>query len=327
MTDKTYWIENRDAIEYIKDIRDNSVQCIICDPPFGINEDTFEKHYARNHENVLSGYTPAPSTNEEYYQWACKWIHQFPRILKTNGSAYIICAWNHVCDIEQAVRTAPSPGLSVVNHIIWKYNFGVYTRNKFVSSHYHILRLSITDKIPDFYNLAYYNETDKTLDGHSLQYADMEDVWYIKKEYTQGETRNINKLPNALIEKIIRYSTKYGDVICDLFMGNFTTAYVGLSLGRKIYGSEINTESYNLHMPFISNIKFPDEKDTPILQISKKPKYSGKKITDEELSQIKKRYLKLTETISTKKERISILEREFERGHFSIVNILKSLDL
>lgn len=320
---ETYWIENDDALQFVKKIDNHSIQCIICDPPFGIQEETFDKHYARDEENVVEGYHPAPCSNEEYYKWACSWIHEFPRILKTTGSGYIICGWNHVCDIEKAIRDAPEPGLSVVNHIIWKYNFGVYTKKKFVSSHYHILRVAITNHTPVFYNLAFYDESEKDKEGRSLQYMDMEDVWYIKKEYTYRQNKNVNKLPTALIEKIVRYSTKYHDIVCDLFLGNFTTAYVGRSLGRRVIGCEINKKIVDEHLPTIASLPFPSEPETPGLKVTKAPKNSGKKLSLEEKSTIQKRFQELREVKSTKKECIAVLQEEFARGYFSIVNVLK----
>jgi hypothetical protein len=106
--------------------------------------------------------------------------------------------------------------LKVFNHIIWKYNFGVYTQKKFVTSHYHILRCG--KKQPAFYNRAFFNETEKTPEGGSAQYIDMEDVWIIPKEFHKGEKKNINKLPDALVKKLILYSTKQGDTVGDFFL-------------------------------------------------------------------------------------------------------------
>lgn len=313
-------LKHMDAMDFVKEIETESVNCIICDPPFGISEDMFDKHYARDKSFVMKGYQTAPSSNQDYYEWVCKWIHEFPRILKKDGTAYIVCAWNHLCDIENAIRS--SEKLEVVNHIIWKYNFGVYTKNKFVTSHYHILRVVIKGGKPFFNNLAYFDEKEKTNTGHSAQYADMEDVWFIQKEYAQGEKKNINKLPNALVEKMLKYSTKYGDVVCDLFMGNFTTAYVSIQLGRKVIGCEINEEACKEHIPLIEKLKFPEMNEIPQSKTTKKPKNAGKKITEDEMKKIETRYNELT---GTKKSKIETLEKEFDRGHFSIVNILKKL--
>ena len=312
-------LSNSDANDFIKTVADSSVQCCICDPPFGLGEDTFDKHYARNTTNVLEGYTTAPTEDQSYETWASAWIHQIPRILKPDGTLYIVCAWNHLCDIELAIRS--SPGLIVKNHIIWKYNFGVYTQKKFVTSHYHILRCGLKGASPAFYPLAFFSEAEKTSDGGSAQYSDMEDVWVIPKEFQQGHlgSKNINKLPDALVRKLILYSTKPGDLVADFFLGNFTSAYVARKEGRSFTGGEINKVAYDYHEPLVNKII---SQITP-QATSTKPANAGKKITAEEASTIRARYAELHAT-RTKKACLLLLQEEFGRGHFSLTNILKS---
>ena len=316
-------LKNEDATSFLKTLSPNSIQCIVCDPPFGLGEDEFQKHYARDGTNTVEGYVTAPRSATEYQAWAAKWIHEFPRVLRSDGTAYIICAWNHVADIEMAVRSAPAPHLEVLNHIIWKYNFGVYTQTKFVSSHYHILRIGIKGRKPAFYTRAYYNETDLTPDGkHKAQYADLEDVWYIPKEYAPGAAKNINKLPDALVEKLVRYATKPGDTVADFFLGNFTTAYVARRLGRRFQGCELNPAAFAAHVAAVMAV-VPDA-EAPEEKASAKPANAGKALTDEERAKIKARFTELYRDGATKKAVMATLETEFGRGHFSIVNILKA---
>jgi site-specific DNA-methyltransferase (adenine-specific) len=317
MSSETLRISNSDAVSFIKTLPEKSIQCIICDPPFGLDEDTFDKHYARDASNVLEGYTTAPKDAKSYEVWACTWIREIPRVLRPDGTLYIVCAWNHVCDIELAVR---SSGLTVLNHIIWKYNFGVYTQKKFVSSHYHILRCGLNDT-PAFYTRAYYSETEKTVDGHNAQYMDLEDVWTIPKEFAQGKKKNVNKLPDALVRKMILYSSKPGDWVADFFLGNFTTAFVARREGRKFVGCEINEVAYAEHAALVEATPFAAgvTQEKP----STKPKNAGKRITEEEKTAILARYDQF-HTDKTKKECLRLLQEEFERGHFSLLNILKA---
>lgn len=313
-----------DAVNFLASVEAGSVQVIVCDPPFGLGEDTFDKHYARDATNVVAGYVTAPEAAADYQAWAAKWIHQFPRVLRSDGTAYIVCAWNHVADIELAVRSAPAPGLEVVNHIIWKYGFGVYTQKKFVTSHYHILRLAIKGRTPAFYSRAYYDEAETLPSGHKAQYADMEDVWVIPKEYAPGATKNVNKLPDALVEKLIRYSSKSGDLVADFFLGNFTTAYVARRLGRRFVGCELNRAAYDAHAATVLALPATD---TPVNEKpSVKPANAGKPLDDAERKRIQERFaaLKAAEPKRTKKSILEQLQQEFARGHFSIVNVLKS---
>lgn len=51
-------------------------------------------------------------------------------------------------------------------------------------------------------------------------------------------------------------------------MGNFTTAYTALKLGRRVCGYEINRSAYEYHMPQLQEIEFGcDLKVTPADQL------------------------------------------------------------
>ncbi|MBT4510450.1 MAG: site-specific DNA-methyltransferase, partial [Thaumarchaeota archaeon] len=136
-------------------------------------------------------------------------------------------------------------GLTVVNHIIWKYQFGVVTKNKFVTSHYHCLYVCKNPKKRKFYSFSRYKKNEKSDDGHSLHYRDKEDVWEIKREYWTGEDKTPTKLPAEIIKKIMMYSSKKHDIVFDPFLGSGQVAVVGKMLDRRFCGFEIVKEYYN----------------------------------------------------------------------------------
>ena len=311
-------VHNTDARTLLRSLESETIQCIVCDPPFGLGEDEFDqKHYARDASQVLGGYVTAPKGAAEYEAWARTWIHEIPRVLKPDGTLYIVCAWNHVTDIELAIRSAPKPGLQVLNHIIWKFNFGVWTQKKFVTSHYHILRCGVGTRTPFFEPRAFFSEKDQTASGGSAQYVDMEDVWVIPKEFAPGTRKNANKLPDALVRKMLLYSSRPGDLVADFFLGNFTTAYVARQEGRRFVGAELNPEAFQEHAEAVRAI----QPNPTAAKDSTRPANAGRRITDEERSQIKKRFAELT---GTKKSKLEILEAEFGRGRFSLARILES---
>ncbi len=310
-------IFNKDCIEGAKEIWDNSVDLIICDPPFGIEEGSFSKHYYRDNDKVINGYVQAP---DDYYEFSYAWIEQCKRILKDNGSMFIVSGWSNLRHIENAIA---SHGMHMVNHMIWKFNFGVFTRKKMVSSHYHILYIVKTKKAkPVFNTYCRFGFDEKTPDGRSLLYNDMEDVWTINKEYNSGEFKSINKLPEELIRKIIQYYSNERDLVCDFFMGNFTTASVALKMGRMVCGFELNENSYNHFMPIINKIEFGSD-----LKLLKKvevntPKNQGKKLTKEEIELIKNDFSELLKT-NTKAKSLIILSEKHGRGRWSLERIIK----
>ncbi len=112
----------------------------------------------------------------------------------------------------------------MINHVIWKYQFGVFTRNKYVTSHYHVLFLAKNA------NNYYFNK----MEHYPL------DIWDIKRKYKRGEAKNATTLPTDVIRKCIEFSSKPGDLVFDPFMGMATTAVVSKSLWRHYLGFEIN---------------------------------------------------------------------------------------
>lgn len=89
-------------------------------------------------------------------------------------------------------------GFITVNHIIWKYQFGVVTRRKFVTSHYHCLYVCKGDEKRKFFPYARFGKQSENELGRSLHYEDKEDVWVIKREYWHGDQKTPTKLlPNS----------------------------------------------------------------------------------------------------------------------------------
>ncbi len=310
-------VYNQDCVEGAKNhIEDNSVDLIICDPPFGIEESSFQKHYYRD-DLVIEGYVEAPT---DYEKFSLDWITESKRIMKDNGSMYIISGWTNLHHILNAVNKL---GLHMINHIIWKYNFGVCTKTKFVSSHYHILYLSKTKKVkPKFNTYSRFGFSEKTADDRSLLYSDMEDVWNIPKEYQSGERKNANKLPEELIRKIMQYSSDEGDLVCDFFLGNFTSAVVSKKMNRNFVGFEINENSYNHFIKEMESVvEGSDLANLKVVDVGT-PANQGKKLEQEEIDSIQKDFNELLNT-KTKKDSIKAITEKYGRGRWSVERIIK----
>ncbi len=314
-------IYNEDCIAGAKYFSKESVDLIICDPPFGIDENTFGKHYNRKKQNILPGYKEAPV---DYLDFTTKWLHQASRILKPSGSMYVISGWSKLKEILCAIEINK---LHLINHIIWKFNFGVHTKRKYVSSHYHILYLSKSSKQRVKFNrFCRFGTDDKDEKGGSRNYQDLEDVWLIPKEYRPNEKKNSNKLPEELVRKMILYSSDKGDKVCDFFLGNFTTAYVAKKLGREPLGFELNSNSYNLHMQQLKKVKKGEDLDLLKKPIVNLPKKQGQALAPEEIKNIREDCLNLLKKFN-KKTSISKLCRKYGRGKFSIERIVKNLPI
>ena len=312
---------NEDCIEGCKrHIPDNSVNLIVTDPPYGIGGDKIHKHYNRKEEFVIDGYIEVPA--EEYPEFSRSWISQAHRILRPGGSIYIVSGYTNLIHILNALRETP---LLEVNHIIWKYNFGVYTRSKYVSSHYHILYYIKPGGQVTFNTYCRYGQDESVNGGGSLNYQDREDVWPINKEYKPGKAKNKNELPRELLTKIIQYSSNEGDLVFDMFLGSFSTAKTAIGLGRRAGGFEKSATAFKHQMEEIAKVtpgsllpglRVPQEK--LILN-------QHKAWDDEDKSALWDRYTSLIAQRNTKKRAIEILCEEFGRGRWSIIKLLDRL--
>jgi site-specific DNA-methyltransferase (adenine-specific) len=207
-----------DCIQGMRKLQQGSIDLIIADPPFGIEFDGKSSVYNRDESLVVEDYE---EVNGSYVEFTKKWISELPRILKDDGSIYIFSGWTN---LEPVLSSAREVGLSTLNHIVWHYPFGVFTKRRFVTSHYHVLLLVKNPKGYFFNKIEHYPE----------------DVWPVKRTYRAGEVKNSTKLPVEVVRKCIDFSSKPGDLVLDPFMGNGTTAVAAKSSWRHFIGFEIN---------------------------------------------------------------------------------------
>jgi site-specific DNA-methyltransferase (adenine-specific) len=213
-----------DALTLLPDLPDGTIDLIVTDPPFAIDFRAQRLNYNRKGSNVLEGYCEVPE--EEYGEFTRRWIREASRVLSPTGSMYIFSGWNRLRDILEGIDGA---GLTTINHLIWKYQFGVFTKKKYVTSHYHILFVVKDPKNYVFNKIDHYPE----------------DVWVINREYWKGRKKTPTKLPPELVRKILHYSSNPGDIVLDPFLGSGTVAVVAQQECRHFLGFEIVPEYFS----------------------------------------------------------------------------------
>jgi len=223
-----------DSLELMKKLPPDAIDLIVTDPPFAIDFKAKRNNYNRTQERVLEGYNEIPK--EKYYEFSVEWMKEAYRILKKTGSMYVFSGWTNLKDILNALDDV---GFITINHLIWKYQFGVFTRRKYVTSHYHILFVVKDEKSYKFNKIEHYPE----------------DVWIINREYWTGKTKTPTKLPVELVKKILLFSSNEGDIVFDPFIGSGTVAVVAKMLGRHFLGFEIVPEYCKFAKQRLSNIQ------------------------------------------------------------------------
>ncbi|MHA1910386.1 MAG: DNA-methyltransferase [Candidatus Kariarchaeaceae archaeon] len=226
--DNNNLIQFIDCLEGFKNIEDSSIDLVIADPPFGIGftgKANDQRFYNRDDSKVIEGYKEVAP--EEYFSFSAAWIAEVYRVLKETGSAWITSGWTNLRHVENAIAQT---GFFTINHLVWHYAFSPRTSRKFSSSHYDLLFVCKNDR-KRFFNL---------IENYPL------DVWIINRVWSPGIEKNGTKLPIELVQKMIDFTSKPGDIILDPFMGNGTTAQAAKGSFRHYLGFEINTKAQKL---------------------------------------------------------------------------------
>ena len=242
-----YQVYNQSCIEGMREhVKDESVDLIFTDPPYGIDGDELDVLYHRDESNVIPGYIDVPLS--QYAKFSQDWITECARVLRPGGSIYIVSGYTNLHHILNALHNTD---LEEINHIIAKYSFGVSTKNKFVSSHYHVLFWQKPDK-----------RKQKRTFNSNWKYTDQKDSYHdrltvqdMPRDYKPGQIKNKNQLSEDFITKFIMYSSNRGDTVLDCFGGGLTTGRTALRWGRKFIGFELNKNAYDAFVPTLENVE------------------------------------------------------------------------
>ena len=180
----TYQIYNEDCVGGLKKLESDSIDLIFTDPPYGIDGDQLDAHYHRDESNVVPGYIDIPL--DQYAQFSRDWITECARVLRPGGSIYIVSGYTNLHHVLNALH---GTDLEEINHIIAQYSFGVSTKKKWVSSHYHVLFWSKPEKGQQkrtFNTNVFYTDQKDS-------YHDRLTVQAMPRDYKPGQIKNKNR--------------------------------------------------------------------------------------------------------------------------------------
>lgn len=105
-------VYNIDCIEGLKQLDRESIDLIITDPPYNINKAEWDNFGDTN----------------EFIKWCDKWVTQCFRVLKENGSLYVIIDYHYLAEIKVLIH---SKGFLFKNILVWRFKEGYGTNRNY----------------------------------------------------------------------------------------------------------------------------------------------------------------------------------------------------
>jgi site-specific DNA-methyltransferase (adenine-specific) len=222
-----------------QEIPSESIDLIFIDPPYNIGKQ-------------FANFTDKWASEADYIEWAYQWLDESIRVLKPNGTLYLMASTQAMPYFDLYLRKK----LTILSRIIWHYDSSGVQAKKYFGSMYEPILHCVKNKQDYIFNGDAIKVEAKT--GSQRKLIDYRkaipapynsekvpgNVWnFPRVRYRMAEYENHpSQKPESLLERIILASSNEGDLILDPFAGTFTTAAVGKRLGRRSISIESQEE-------------------------------------------------------------------------------------
>ena len=230
-------IINGDCIEKIKDLADNSIDCIVTSPPYwkGFEYEAYFNSYA------------------QYLEWCERWLKECKRVLKPNGTFWL----NVINDSEITIRAFEIMEIAtrklmykLHETVIWyRYNQQpANTSRQLTNQCEYIFCLRHTSAGVNFNKQEAYEcnpQMFKTKNVGNVCELPFNSGKSTNVSFGRKETKSAyghSGFPVQLPETCILLSTNEGDTVLDLFMGTGTTGVACKKHNRNFIGIELNKD-------------------------------------------------------------------------------------
>lgn len=287
-------LENKDCLDYLQTLDDNSVDLILTDPPY--------------FEIVKNEWDNQWKTEQEYLDWCKEWTSECVRVLKPERCLYVWGTTKTDTFLKYKINVLNSfKELKYQNWIIWSYDWGGRPRNNFARKHEDLLMYSkgknflfnaedvcieravktnmglerkknllkkkilgkeFTDKDNNSWKTYRFDKLEPSdyqskldeLEQKAIKFANGKiptDVWNKNNHTTSKEYCNWHptQKPLELLERVIKANTNKGDIVLDIFSGSGSTAIATKNTGRIFYGCEKDKNYYEKSLDRISSLQ------------------------------------------------------------------------
>ena len=224
-----------DCIAHMAALPDACVDMIFADPPYNLQlgGDLFRPEGGR--VDAVDNDWDKFDTLTSYDRFTKAWLREARRILKPNGSIWVIGSYHNIFRVGTALQ---DEGFWILNDIIWRKSNPMpnFKGTRFTNAHETLIWASKGEKAKYTFNYR----SMKTLNDEIQMRSDWEFPICGGQERLKKDGHKVHptQKPEALLYRILLACTRPGDVIADPFFGTGTTGAVAKRLGRRWIGIE-----------------------------------------------------------------------------------------
>ena len=245
------------CIKEIKKIPDKSFDLVFADPPYNLQ---IGEKLTRPDASKVNGVNDRwdQFNSFEHYDKFCKeWLIECKRILKDNGSIWLIGSYHNIFRLGCLLQNL---NFWILNDIIWRKNNPMpnFKGTRFTNAHETLIWASKSKKSKYTFN---YQSLKCFNDDLQMRSDWLFPICSGKERLKQkGKKVHSTQKPEALLHRIILATTNKGDNIFDPFLGTGTTAVVAKKLGRNFCGIEKDKRYFKAASERIRNtLKIEDD--------------------------------------------------------------------
>ena len=273
-------IINGETLSEMKKMPAASIDLIFADPPYWMRTEGVLKRVEGTDYNGCDDQWDQFNSLEEYESFTKNWLTECFRLLKPNGSIWVIGGMQCIYTIGSIMQQL---GFWIINDVIWhkKNPTPNFLGTRLNNSHETLIWATKSKKAKYTFNY----KTAKELNTDTVDDADFSrgvrkqlgSVWKIavcqgseRMKDENGEKLHSTQKPEELLYRVIAISSKKDDVILDPFGGTMTTAAMAKKLGRSSIMIEIDKDYCEFGKKRLDAIEY---QDTPIAnaEFDKKP--------------------------------------------------------
>ncbi|MET4898059.1 DNA methyltransferase [Sphingomonadaceae bacterium jetA1] len=224
-----------DCIAALRSLPDRSVDMIFADPPYNLQLGGELFRPDGSHVDAVTDAWDKFDTFAAYDAFTRAWLAECYRVLKDNGSLWVIGSYHNIFRVGTAVQDL---GFWILNDIIWRKSNPMpnFKGTRFTNAHETLIWASKGEKAKYTFNYR----SMKTLNDEIQMRSDWEFPICGGQERLKKDGQKVHptQKPEALLYRILLACTRPGDVIADPFFGTGTTGAVAKRLGRQWIGIE-----------------------------------------------------------------------------------------